>query len=135
MILSEWKTVWDTAVGVFAHEPIELQLAIGLSLAFMALMVVEGIRANFVPRQQTVHAPVAPPRPAAPPPVIEAAPVSHDEPVMLLAPTEPAQPRAPLPRKTVMVNRKRERARPLAFRPMRPKIQALRRELGEQSNA
>ena len=129
MILSEWKAVLDTAVSVFSREPIELQLAIGLTVSFLTLMMLEGIRANFFARR--AEAPAAPAKPApTPAPVVAAEPPPPPVQTLAMLPASPASapPSAPRraapPRKTMPVNRKRDTARPLAYRPTRPKIQA-----------
>jgi hypothetical protein len=58
---AQWKDVWDLLVRLIAHQAPTVQIAIVLGLAFGALMIVEGLRANFWPRAK------APPPPRAAP--------------------------------------------------------------------
>lgn len=135
MILSQWKAVWDMAASAFLREPIQWQMAIGLGMAFLTLMVLEGLRANFFPaRGMTETATVM--KPDATPPVT-ASPATEPPPqtMALWSPSSPIAPRAAaLPRVIAPVNRKRQTARPRAHQPMRPRIQAVRHKHGEQSN-
>ncbi len=66
MISADWKAVWDALMVAYGHQPMEMRVGIALAAAFLALMVLEGLRARFLPRR---HAP-APARKveAAPPP-------------------------------------------------------------------
>lgn len=44
-----WNDVWHLGLTVFAQQSIELQIFIGLMAALSALMIIEGLRANFFP--------------------------------------------------------------------------------------
>lgn len=55
MDIAEWKQAWDMALTAFVREPIEAQIAIGLTVALMILMMLEGIRANFFPRRRHTY--------------------------------------------------------------------------------
>jgi hypothetical protein len=71
MVTANWNDVWALAEKVMARESPFLQITIALGAAFSALMIVEGLRATFVPRSERVQPiqPIAPPRaPAAEPP-------------------------------------------------------------------
>lgn len=137
MHLSEWKHIWDLAVALLGREPAEWRVAVMLAAAFTTLMVVEGLRASFLPqrtRNETMQAATAPrpaPRAAAEQSTVSpsAAPVVTSE-------------RTPAPRSTAFAtsrngatqhlrrpargamphNRKREAAKPRAQRDIRPKI-------------
>ncbi|HEV2563054.1 MAG TPA: hypothetical protein VGT78_13025 [Rhizomicrobium sp.] len=47
-----WSDVWHLGLVVFSYQSIELQIFIGLMAALSALMIVEGLRANFFPRRR-----------------------------------------------------------------------------------
>lgn len=49
--MSEWHEIGVAIAGVVTKEPPFVQIAIGLSAAFAALMILEGLRASFVPRR------------------------------------------------------------------------------------
>jgi hypothetical protein len=49
--MSEWHEIGVAITGMVAKEPPFIQIAIGLTVAFAALMILEGLRANFVPRR------------------------------------------------------------------------------------
>lgn len=46
-----WQDIVEGIINLVAHEPPFVQILIGLGAAFCALMVLEGLRANFVPRR------------------------------------------------------------------------------------
>ncbi len=49
---ANWGDVWNLGLSVFAHQNIEVQILIGLGIAFGAVMILEGLRANFFPRRR-----------------------------------------------------------------------------------
>jgi hypothetical protein len=49
--MSGWREIGMVIAGTVAKEPPFIQIAIGLSVAFAALMILEGLRASFVPRR------------------------------------------------------------------------------------
>ena len=49
--MSGWREIGMLIAGMVAKEPPYIQIAIGLSAAFIALMILEGLRASFVPRR------------------------------------------------------------------------------------
>jgi hypothetical protein len=51
---AEWKDVLDLALALIARESAPAQIFIFLLLAFTALMVLEGLRANFFPWRSVV---------------------------------------------------------------------------------
>lgn len=48
---AEWKEIWTLASAMIARQPPPIQIVVGLCAAFVALMVVEGLRASFLPRR------------------------------------------------------------------------------------
>ena len=128
MDLSVWKPVWDQAVAVFAGEPMDVRVAMSLALAFLALMVLEGLRANFLPQ----HKPAAPKRSPSPAAAIPSVNVAEPPPQSLamphsFAPTPHGAAQQTMPRARALVprNRKRETARPRPHRSMRPTIRRM----------
>ena len=51
-VQANWGDVWKLGLSVFAHQDIEVQILIGLAVAFGAVMILEGLRANFFPRRR-----------------------------------------------------------------------------------
>ena len=51
--MSGWREIGVAIVGMVAKEPPYIQIAIGLSVAFIALMILEGLRASFAPRRRS----------------------------------------------------------------------------------
>jgi hypothetical protein len=49
--MSGWREIGMAIADMVAKEPPYIQIAIGLSVAFVALMILEGLRASFVPRR------------------------------------------------------------------------------------
>ena len=49
--MSGWREIGMLIAGMVAKEPPYIQIAIGLSADFIALMILEGLRASFVPRR------------------------------------------------------------------------------------
>ncbi len=47
--MSGWREIGLAITGVVAKEPPYIQIAVGLAAAFIALMILEGLRACFVP--------------------------------------------------------------------------------------
>jgi hypothetical protein len=52
-----WEEVWRVAMKHFIAEPIELRIAIGLALAFSALMILIGLRHAFRSSGPAIEAP------------------------------------------------------------------------------
>lgn len=59
-----WNKIWELVLKLVAQQPPAVEIAIVLAAAFSALMFVEGLRYNFVPRRKPK--PHAPPREASP---------------------------------------------------------------------
>lgn len=57
-----WERLWAQALAQFGAENIELRILIGLGVAFVLLMIVEGLRASFRPATVRHLAPPEPPR-------------------------------------------------------------------------
>ena len=126
MISPAWVRVWNAAAAAFAQERIEVRVALILAAALLVLMVLEGLRASFVPRRASAH---RQPRSAvAQPPQTEtpARPQAHaPAPVFARAAVAPSQhPTAP-PRSVPLPNRKRNSAKPRPHRSMRPKVRRM----------
>jgi uncharacterized protein YjeT (DUF2065 family) len=51
MVQADWKDVVSLAVKLIAREPPPVQIFVWLLVAFAVLMVVEGLRATFLPRR------------------------------------------------------------------------------------
>ena len=49
--MNEWREIGVFIVGMMAKEPPFVQIVISLSAAFAALMILEGLRASFIPRR------------------------------------------------------------------------------------
>jgi len=111
MQAASWSDVWHLGLTVFAHQRIELQILIGLGAAFSALMVIEGLRANFFPRRRAEAS-----KPATAPEsvVIEPQPIHQAMPPMRsFAVTQPQR---------MARNPKRSVARPRTQKAPRPTI-------------
>src|ERR1700722_10470500 len=52
-VMSGWREIGMSIADMVAKEPPYIQIAIGLSAAFVALMILEGLRACFVPRRKS----------------------------------------------------------------------------------
>jgi hypothetical protein len=52
-VMSGWREIGMAIADTVAKEPPYIQIAIGLSAAFIALMILEGLRASFVPRRKS----------------------------------------------------------------------------------
>lgn len=61
MLHAGWNDIWTLVLARFGSEAIETRLAIGLCVAFLVLMMVEGLRASFLPVRGSapLHAPDA----------------------------------------------------------------------------
>lgn len=55
-----WSDVWKLGLSVFAHQRIEVQILLGLLAAFLAIMVLEGLRASFFIRRRGAAIPPEP---------------------------------------------------------------------------
>lgn len=44
-----WGEIWNRALALLAAEPIQVRILTGLIAAFAVVMVLEGLRANFLP--------------------------------------------------------------------------------------
>jgi hypothetical protein len=109
-----WSDVWTMALAVFSHQRIEVQILIGLLAAFAALMVIEGLRANFFPRRRA-----------------EAAIAEPEEQIVFIS-REPPQaaapeiaPVQPFAARRVAANPKRKSADVRRHKPMRPIIRRM----------
>jgi hypothetical protein len=58
-VQANWGDVWKLALSVFAQQRIEVQILLGLLAAFLAIMVIEGLRASFFPRRREAASPPA----------------------------------------------------------------------------
>lgn len=56
-----WERVWTQALVQFGAENIEARILIGLAVAFVSLMILEGLRASFRPAKVRRLAPPEPP--------------------------------------------------------------------------
>ena len=56
-----WERVWTLALVQFGAENIEARILIGLTAAFVLLMILEGLRASFRPAKTRRLAPPEPP--------------------------------------------------------------------------
>ena len=112
---------------LFSHEPIQFRVVVVVGSAFIALMVIEGLRASFMPRRTHSDAlPVTKPsRPAVPPPVVEPPQTSASTKVFAAAPGVVAPHRYAPARNAAHRNRKRQVTRPRAHRNMLPKIRRM----------
>lgn len=50
-VMSGWREIAEAVAGMVAKEPPFIEIVIGLSVVFAALMILEGLRASFVPRR------------------------------------------------------------------------------------
>lgn len=132
MSFSEWKPVFDQAMAVYGHEPIQVRVGLALAAAFLVLMMLEGLRATFLPGRKaqmpaaSPSAPDVPVPPEAPKPQAMATNVSA---IAAPAPYALAPAFAPRLRPPPPRNRKRAAAAPRPHRSIRPKIR--RRAAGE----
>jgi hypothetical protein len=108
--------VWKLFLELLSHENIGVQIATGLGAAFVAVMVLEGIRASFFPKRilegaaLRSPAPPVPSSPAAATPLSVVAPVQEVEDMRAAWTPEPAPEPVlytPLPRATVNADLKR----------------------------
>jgi hypothetical protein len=44
-----WGSVWNLVLALLRAQPVQIQILIGLAVAFLAVMVLEGLRASFLP--------------------------------------------------------------------------------------
>ena len=44
-----WGNIWNLVLALVRAQPIQIQILVGLGLAFLAVMVLEGLRASFLP--------------------------------------------------------------------------------------
>ena len=72
-----WADVWKVFLDMLSRESIAMQIAIGLGVAFFAVMALEGIRASFFPKR--ILARVALREAATLPPSVSAAPVPQED--------------------------------------------------------
>lgn len=54
-----WADIWSLLLAHIGAQAIEVRILIGLGAAFTALMIVEGLRASFLPRRAMPSAGVA----------------------------------------------------------------------------
>ncbi len=127
MISADWKAVWDALMVAYGHQPIEMRVGLALAAAFLVLMVLEGLRASFLPRRP---APAPAPRAnAAPPPVVAIPEPAKPQamaptPARMIGPATaiPPQTLVPAMRRAMAATRKRDTTPPLRHRSPRPKI-------------
>lgn len=125
MISADWKAVWDALMVAYGHQPIEMRVGLALAAAFLVLMVLEGLRASFLPRR---HAPAPAPRAnAAPPPVVAIPEPTKPQAMATVRAIGPAtaippQTLVPAMRRAMAATRKRDTTPPLRHRSPRPKI-------------
>ena len=48
MSYAGWGEIWKLALAQFGAQPIQLRILIGLGIAFVVLMIVEGLRVSFI---------------------------------------------------------------------------------------
>jgi len=48
---AEWRDIWTVAYAVVARQPTPVPIFVWLGVAFFVLMIVEGLRASFLPRR------------------------------------------------------------------------------------
>jgi hypothetical protein len=122
---ADWKAVWDAAIVAYGHQPMEIRVGLALAVAFLALMVLEGLRASFLPQRHAGVAehksPAVPPQAASSP---EAAKPQAKPTVRLIGPAYAIPPHT-LPqamRRATAAARKRDATPPRRHRSPRPKI-------------
>lgn len=76
MSIAGWKEIWTLFLKMVAAEPPMMQIAIWLGVAFGALMVLEGLRANFFPRRKSLPPGIESAPPAASSRRLQGAPAS-----------------------------------------------------------
>ena len=114
-----WGDVWNLVLALMRAQPVQFQILMGLTVAFAAVMIVEGLRASFLPGYRTpphlsYNRNSAPPKPAA----ATRASVSDAK---LLAPRASASFR-PREVERARSNLKRPKPRISTHRAVRPKI-------------
>ena len=127
MISADWKAVWDALMVAYGHQPMEMRVGLALAAAFLALMVLEGLRASFLPPR---HAPAPARKANAAPPPVAAIPEPAKPQAMAPAPARmigpayaiPPQTLAPAMRRAMAATRKRDTTPPRRHRSPRPKI-------------
>jgi len=77
MIGAEWKDVGDLIVRLVSREPPFVQILYVLGAAFTAVMVLEGVRANFLPARKHSARPTEPLRVDAQIPDVTAMPFAE----------------------------------------------------------
>jgi len=127
MNVSAWGHLWGAATMLFAQEPIQIRIAMALVAAFTALMVVEGLRASFIPRR-TRRVPQSAPGPSQ----VTARPIPESPPqpdastkVLASPPGDAAQHSYAPTGKLAQRNPKRDLSKPRAQHNMRPKIRRM----------
>lgn len=117
MVQAGWGELFERGLSLFAAEPIELRLAVGLGLLLGLLTLIAGLRAAILPLVQRRPAPVA--MIAQPEPIRPIQPMPSAAPQRRIVAIAPAamklRARIATPAKTVTV-----RAKP--FRSYRPRI-------------
>jgi len=106
-----WGRLWNEALALFGAAPVVQRLFIMLFVAFVVLMIVEGLRASFVPVRPAAHRP----KPAKP----QLQPQTKTSDVKLsIAPRTPFRPRsvARCQRKPLMRVRQQQAERPRIHR-------------------
>ncbi len=126
-----WEEVWRLAMKHFIAEPVELRILMGLGLAFLALMVVVGLKHAFRPA-----APQPEPRAFEPPVPRKPVVTFAAQPLAAASVAAPAPVAAKPPRQPPRVNKAplraaRKSVKPTIkpFAPPRPKIRRGRAEI------
>jgi hypothetical protein len=53
--MNEWSALLGRAGALLAAEPVQIRIVIYLALAFLAVMILEGIRMSFLPRRRLIR--------------------------------------------------------------------------------
>jgi len=59
MSTRNWGDLWDLLIALMSREPIFVEIMFWLGVAFLAVMVLEGLRSSFFPKRTTEAAPSA----------------------------------------------------------------------------
>lgn len=127
MNIAAWEDLWRSAVALFAREPIEFRIGAALVAAFLALMVLEGLRASFIPRRTKTELADVVTNPSSQKTSLAAEPQAGSASTKVFAVSGGnTAPHAEAPiRKFAQHNRKRKRTTLRAHRNMLPKIQRM----------
>lgn len=115
MSYAGWGEVWKHVLALYGGEPIAFRIFLGLAVAFVALMILEGLRTSFLP--------TAKPKPR---PIFEPAPKRALAAKFVGAEMRAAGPFRPHGK---AYNPKRAKARISRHRPERPRIRRVPRDV------